>query len=147
MVKGLATEWVKHGIRVNALEPGFCETEQTSGMDPKIREWQAASVPMGRFSQPHEQADPAILLLSDKVRVPSTTTAYVLPAHLSPGAGIVHHRHAAAARRRLQRLLSAAPRHVLRTLRPRYLSTPGRELRSRRDIHAHTHTHAQPSCS
>lgn len=66
MVKGLAAEWAPHSIRVNALEPGFCNTEQTSGMDPKIREWQASSVPMGRFSEPHEQGEPAVLLLSDK---------------------------------------------------------------------------------
>lgn len=66
MVKGLAAEWAPYGIRVNALEPGFCNTEQTSGMDPKIREWQASSVPLKRFSEPHEQGEPAVLLLSDK---------------------------------------------------------------------------------
>ena len=64
--KCLAAEWAKHGIRVNILEPGFCNTEQTSGMDPKIREYQASSIPLGRFSEPHEQAEPAVLLLSDK---------------------------------------------------------------------------------
>ena len=64
--KCLAAEWAKHGIRVNMLEPGFCNTEQTSGMDKSIRDFQAASVPLGRFSEPHEQADPAVLLLSDK---------------------------------------------------------------------------------
>ncbi|PKI83651.1 sorbose reductase [Malassezia vespertilionis] len=65
MVKGLAAEWAQYGIRVNALEPGFCNTEQTSGMDQKIRDYQAASVPMGRFSEPHEQAAPALFLLSE----------------------------------------------------------------------------------
>ena len=65
MVKGLAAEWAKYGIRVNALEPGFCDTEQTSGMDPKIREWQASSVPLGRFSVPKEQGAPAVFLLSE----------------------------------------------------------------------------------
>lgn len=66
MVKGLAAEWAPHGIRVNALEPGFCETEQTSGMDVKIRDWQASSVPLRRFSKPEEQGDCALWLLSDK---------------------------------------------------------------------------------
>jgi len=80
MVKGLAAEWVKYGIRVNALEPGFCATEQTSGMDPKIREWQAASVPMGRFSEPKEQSEPAVLLLSDKA-------SYVTGTILRPDGG------------------------------------------------------------
>ncbi|EST08221.1 NAD(P)-binding domain protein [Kalmanozyma brasiliensis GHG001] len=64
--KCLAAEWAPHGIRVNILEPGFCNTEQTSGMDQKIRDYQANTVPLGRFSEPHEQAEPCILLLSDK---------------------------------------------------------------------------------
>lgn len=64
--KCLAAEWAQHGIRVNILEPGFCNTEQTSGMDAKIRDFQASSIPLGRFSEPHEQAEPAVLLLSDK---------------------------------------------------------------------------------
>lgn len=64
--KCLAAEWAKHSIRVNILEPGFCNTEQTSGMDKKVRDFQASSIPLGRFSEPHEQADPAVLLLSDK---------------------------------------------------------------------------------
>lgn len=62
----LAAEWAPHGIRVNLLEPGFCNTEQTSGMDKSIRDYQANTVPLGRFSEPHEQAEPCILLLSDK---------------------------------------------------------------------------------
>lgn len=65
MVKGLATEFIQYGVRINALEPGFCNTEQTSGMDIKIRDYQASSVPMGRFSEPAEQAEPAVFLLSE----------------------------------------------------------------------------------
>lgn len=65
MVKGLAAEFAQYGVRVNALEPGFCNTEQTSGMEKKIRDFQASSVPMGRFSEPKEQAEPAAFLLSD----------------------------------------------------------------------------------
>ena len=34
-------------------------------MDPKIREWQASSVPLGRFSVPKEQGAPAVFLLSE----------------------------------------------------------------------------------
>ena len=62
MVKGLAAELAKYNIRVNALEPGFCNTEQTSVMDKSIRDYQASSVPMGRFSEPHEQGAPCCLL-------------------------------------------------------------------------------------
>ena len=51
MVKGLASEWVKEGIRVNALSPGYVETDQTSHMDKKIREFQASQIPLGRFAK------------------------------------------------------------------------------------------------
>lgn len=80
MVKGLAAEWAKYGIRVNALEPGFCDTEQTSGMDPKIREWQASSVPLGRFSVPKEQGAPAVFLLSEYA-------SYMTGSQLRPDGG------------------------------------------------------------
>ncbi|KAK0518753.1 hypothetical protein OC834_007610 [Tilletia horrida] len=63
MAKALAAEWAEHGIRVNALEPG---TEQTSVMEASVREYQASSIPLKRFSQPKEQAEPAVFLLSDK---------------------------------------------------------------------------------
>ncbi|WFD35204.1 hypothetical protein MCUN1_002054 [Malassezia cuniculi] len=80
MVKGLAAEWAEHGIRVNALEPGFCNTEQTSVMDAKIREYQASSVPMKRFSEPMEQAYPAIFLLSEQA-------SYITGTQLRPDGG------------------------------------------------------------
>lgn len=78
--KCLAAEWAQHGIRVNILEPGFCNTEQTSGMDAKVRDFQASSIPLKRFSEPHEQADPAILLLSDKA-------SYITGSVLRPDGG------------------------------------------------------------
>lgn len=65
MVKGLAAEFAQYGIRVNALEPGFCDTEQTSHMDAKIRDYQASTVPLKRFSEPKEQGEPAVFLLSE----------------------------------------------------------------------------------
>lgn len=65
MVKGLAAEFAQYGIRVNALEPGFTATEQTSVMDKKIRDYQAESVPLRRFAEPKEQGDPALFLISD----------------------------------------------------------------------------------
>ncbi|WFC99038.1 sorbose reductase [Malassezia yamatoensis] len=80
MVKGLAAEWAEHGIRVNALEPGFCNTEQTSVMDKKIRDFQAASLPLGRFSEPHEQAAPTVFLLSEHA-------SYITGSQIRPDGG------------------------------------------------------------
>lgn len=64
IVKQLAVEWADKGIRVNALCPGYVATDQTAHMDPKLLEWQKKElVPLGRFSQPEEQAYLTLLLL------------------------------------------------------------------------------------
>ncbi|EJD01841.1 NADP-dependent mannitol dehydrogenase [Fomitiporia mediterranea MF3/22] len=65
LTKGLAAEWAKHGIRVNALSPGYVSTDQTAHMDRKVLENQAKGIPLGRFAEPHEMTGQAILLLSD----------------------------------------------------------------------------------
>ncbi|KAF8996215.1 NADP-dependent mannitol dehydrogenase MtDH [Cyathus striatus] len=65
LTKGLAAEWAPHGIRVNALSPGYVNTDQTSGMAQEVRDFQSKSLPLGRFAEPHEMAGQAILLLSD----------------------------------------------------------------------------------
>ncbi|TFK64670.1 NADP-dependent mannitol dehydrogenase [Pluteus cervinus] len=65
LTKGLAAEWTKYDIRVNALSPGYVKTDQTSRMDKKIRDFQASAIPLGRFAEPHEMAGQAILLLSE----------------------------------------------------------------------------------
>ncbi|KIM36361.1 hypothetical protein M413DRAFT_449238 [Hebeloma cylindrosporum] len=65
LTKGLAAEWAQYGIRVNAVSPGYVITDQTLVMDPKIRDFQAKSVPLGRFAEPQEMTAQALLLLSD----------------------------------------------------------------------------------
>lgn len=59
---------IPRGLRTLPVtsENRFCNTEQTSGMNPHIRDWQASSVPLKRFSEPREQGEPAVLLFSDK---------------------------------------------------------------------------------
>ncbi|KAF8233261.1 NADP-dependent mannitol dehydrogenase MtDH [Tricholoma matsutake] len=65
LAKGLAAEWAKHGIRVNAVSPGYTKTDQTSHMDKKVREYQSKALPLGRFAEPHEMTGQTLLLLSD----------------------------------------------------------------------------------
>jgi len=64
LMKCMAMEWIEHGIRVNAVCPGFINTEQTSGMPQEMRDFQAKGVPVGRFSEPVEQTAQVLLLLS-----------------------------------------------------------------------------------
>ncbi|KAG1744850.1 hypothetical protein EDB19DRAFT_1694487 [Suillus lakei] len=51
LMKGLAAEWATHGIRVNALSPGYVNTDQTSGMETHVLEHQTKTVPLGRFAE------------------------------------------------------------------------------------------------
>jgi len=77
IVKQLAVEWAPHGIRVNALCPGYVATDQTAHMDPKLLEWQKKDlVPLGRFSTPEEQAYMTLLLLDSKMGAYCTGQEY-----------------------------------------------------------------------
>ncbi|WFC98814.1 sorbose reductase [Malassezia yamatoensis] len=80
MVKGLAAEWAQYGIRVNALEPGYCDTDMTKGSDPKVREYRENTVPLNRFSDVSEQSSSALFLLSD-------LSSYVTGTYIRPDGG------------------------------------------------------------
>jgi gluconate 5-dehydrogenase len=62
-----ATEWAKHGIRVNAIMPTFVDTPQVASLlaDPKFRAGIVARIPMGRVGETKDLIGPAIFLVSD----------------------------------------------------------------------------------
>ncbi len=65
VTRTLAVEWVERGIRVNAVAPGYLETEMTAGLRDHER-WAAAllgQIPMRRFGQSAEVV-PAVLFLA-----------------------------------------------------------------------------------
>jgi NAD(P)-dependent dehydrogenase (short-subunit alcohol dehydrogenase family) len=64
---GLGKEPAGEGIRVNAVAPGFVETEihAASGMPDRVKE-QGHTVPIGRAAQPEEIAETILWLLSDQ---------------------------------------------------------------------------------
>ena len=67
MTQGLAKEWARLGIRVNALVPGLVETRFAAAIhqDQKLRAAMERLVPMGRIAQPEEMAGAVLYLVSD----------------------------------------------------------------------------------
>ncbi|KAF8801994.1 NADP-dependent mannitol dehydrogenase MtDH [Phlegmacium glaucopus] len=82
LTKGLAAEWAKHDIRVNAVSPGYVNTDQTSHMDKKIRDFEARSLPLGRFARPDEMTGQALLLLSEHASYMTGGEYFVDGGHL-----------------------------------------------------------------
>ena len=67
LTKSLASEWGQHGVRVNAVAPGYVLTPMTQGLidagrvDPKVVE---RRTPMGRFATPDDIANVMLFLAS-----------------------------------------------------------------------------------
>jgi NAD(P)-dependent dehydrogenase (short-subunit alcohol dehydrogenase family) len=68
LTRGLAAEWAPHGVRVNAIAPGYVETdlvrhalEQGHIDADAVR----AKIPMGRLATPSEIAAATLFLVSD----------------------------------------------------------------------------------
>jgi len=67
LTTGLAREVAEEGIRVNAVRPGFIETEiHAAGGEPNRMERVRPMVPMKRVGKPREVADAVLWLLSDE---------------------------------------------------------------------------------
>jgi 3-oxoacyl-[acyl-carrier protein] reductase len=66
--KSLAKEVAAYNIRVNAVAPGFIETDMTANLSEKYREKLNRMIPMGRFGTPDEVSRIVVFLLSDESR-------------------------------------------------------------------------------
>ena len=60
-----AKELARYGIRVNAIAPGFIETEMVATMRDDVKEKIAATIPAGRIGRPDEVARTAVFLLEN----------------------------------------------------------------------------------
>lgn len=58
-------ELARHGIRVNAIAPGFVETEMVASMKPEALEKAKAMIPIGRLCEPSEIAHTALYLFEN----------------------------------------------------------------------------------
>ena len=70
LTKAGGIDYAKHGIRINALCPGYTRTPMALGSiadaDGLTLEMVAAALPMGRIAEPDDQAGPVLFLCSDR---------------------------------------------------------------------------------
>jgi NAD(P)-dependent dehydrogenase (short-subunit alcohol dehydrogenase family) len=77
LTRDLAGQWSRRGVRVNALAPGWFESEMTAEMfaDERSMAWVERKAPMGRAGAPHELDGALLFLASD---ASSYVTGHVL---------------------------------------------------------------------
>ncbi|MBK9139835.1 MAG: 3-oxoacyl-[acyl-carrier-protein] reductase [Verrucomicrobia bacterium] len=66
--KSVARELASRGITVNALAPGFIETDMTSGLGEELRAGILKQIPLGAFGQADDIAAAALFLASPQAR-------------------------------------------------------------------------------
>lgn len=64
-VKSIARETASRGITVNAVAPGFIDTEMTAVLPEKVREALLQQIPLGKMGRPEDVAEAVYWLCSD----------------------------------------------------------------------------------
>jgi 3-oxoacyl-[acyl-carrier protein] reductase len=66
LTKSLAKELASRSITVNAIAPGYIETDMTADLNAKAKETMLAQIPLARAGRPEEVAAVALFLASDQ---------------------------------------------------------------------------------
>ena len=75
--KSTAKEFASRNIRVNAIAPGFIETEMTAKLPPEIVESYAGLIPLKRMGKPSDVANLCLFLASDEAEYITGQTVQV----------------------------------------------------------------------
>jgi len=65
LTKSVARELAPRNVRVNAVAPGFIETDMTAGLSEQVRELASAQIAMKRFGSPDDVSKLVCFLASD----------------------------------------------------------------------------------
>lgn len=65
LTRSLAAEWAPHGVRVNALAPGYIKTDMSPVDDPQFRQHWIDDAPMRRYGTVEELAPAVVFLASE----------------------------------------------------------------------------------
>jgi acetoacetyl-CoA reductase len=79
--KSLAQEVVKKGVTVNAISPGYVQTDMVMAIREDVRRQIVEQIPAGRLAMPEEVAEAVAFLASDKA-------AYITGTNLSVNGGL-----------------------------------------------------------
>jgi gluconate 5-dehydrogenase len=79
LTRGMACDWAAHGLQVNALAPGYFDTELTATLvrDPEFTAWLQKRTPAGRWGKVEELIGGAIFLASDAASFVNGQILYV----------------------------------------------------------------------
>jgi acetoacetyl-CoA reductase len=79
--KSLAQEVVRKGVTVNAVSPGYVQTEMVMAIREDVRQKIVSEIPAGRLARPEEIADAVAFLASENA-------AYITGTNLSVNGGL-----------------------------------------------------------
>jgi gluconate 5-dehydrogenase len=79
LTRGMATDWARHGLQVNAIAPGYFETPLNQALvdDPAFSEWLAKRTPAARWGKVEELVGAAVFLAGDASSFVNGHTLYV----------------------------------------------------------------------